>query len=204
LTTFLHKHAACPTVCSEASSPLCVRRSHAASHHPHRWLTDETTNTRAAHSRRSAPVACCSAATPNLPFVLVAAIRTKKWRCRGKPVPSRTPSQPVQQDTWLPRDACRKGPRRGVVVPQGSDRARTLILMRVVRMATNDLFCPCPNPLLSQRNDWMYKTLVKLSKCGQLAFNQSNGITVRRRMIWNKRPDFGAERSGSSVLGYAA
>ena len=28
--------------------------------------------------------------------------------------------------------------------------------------------------------------------------------TVRRRMIWNKRPDFGAEHSGSSGSGYAA
>ena len=27
---------------------------------------------------------------------------------------------------------------------------------------------------------------------------------VRRRMIWNMRPDFGAESSGSSGLGYAA
>ncbi len=29
-------------------------------------------------------------------------------------------------------------------------------------------------------------------------------VTVRRRMIWNMRPDFGAESSGSSGLGYAA
>jgi hypothetical protein len=27
---------------------------------------------------------------------------------------------------------------------------------------------------------------------------------VRRRMIWNRRSDFGAESSGSSVSGYAA
>lgn len=27
---------------------------------------------------------------------------------------------------------------------------------------------------------------------------------VRRRKIWNRRPDFGAESSGSSVSGYAA
>jgi DNA polymerase III epsilon subunit-like protein len=27
---------------------------------------------------------------------------------------------------------------------------------------------------------------------------------VRRRMIWNSRSDFGAERAGSSVSGYAA
>ena len=27
---------------------------------------------------------------------------------------------------------------------------------------------------------------------------------VRRRMIWNRRPNFGAKGSGSSVSGYAA
>jgi hypothetical protein len=29
-------------------------------------------------------------------------------------------------------------------------------------------------------------------------------LSVRRRMIWNSRSDFGAERAGSSVSGYAA
>ena len=29
-------------------------------------------------------------------------------------------------------------------------------------------------------------------------------VLVRRRMIWNRRSDFGAESSGSSVSGYAA
>jgi hypothetical protein len=29
-------------------------------------------------------------------------------------------------------------------------------------------------------------------------------ILVRRRMIWNMRPDFGAEGAGSSGSGYAA
>jgi hypothetical protein len=37
---------------------------------------------------------------------------------------------------------------------------------------------------------------------GKLAFIAS--AIVRRRMIWNSRPDFGVESSGSSGLGYAA
>ncbi|MBA4784060.1 MAG: SDR family NAD(P)-dependent oxidoreductase [Rhizobiales bacterium] len=41
---------------------------------------------------------------------------------------------------------------------------------------------------------------VSLEADANRAFHQ----TVRLQMIWNRRPDFGAERSGSSVSGYAA
>lgn len=37
-----------------------------------------------------------------------------------------------------------------------------------------------------------------------LAVRELRSVTVRRRMIWNRWPNSGADRSGSSGLGYAA